>query len=60
MTRPCAADFVDKIFRGARPADLPVELATKFDLVINFATAKAMGLDFRFFSTHRTHAFLRH
>ena len=45
MARPCAADFVDKLLRGAKPADLPVELATKFDLVINLATAKAMGLD---------------
>jgi hypothetical protein len=39
-----AADFVDKILRGARPGDIRVEQATKFDLVINLTTAKALGL----------------
>jgi ABC-type uncharacterized transport system substrate-binding protein len=40
-----ASDFVDKILRGAKPADLPVEQPTKFDLIVNLKTVKALGLE---------------
>lgn len=39
-----AATFVDKIFKGAKPADIPMQQPTQFELVVNLKTAKALGL----------------
>jgi putative ABC transport system substrate-binding protein len=43
--KAAAATYVDKILRGTKPAELPVEQATKFSTILNRSTAKALGLD---------------
>jgi ABC-type uncharacterized transport system substrate-binding protein len=54
-----AGDYVDKILRGAKPAEIPIEQPTKFELVINLTTAKALGLDVPFLLQQRADALIQ-
>jgi ABC-type uncharacterized transport system substrate-binding protein len=55
---PQAAAYVDRILKGAKPADLPVQAPTKFDLIINLTTAKALGLEVPFGMQQRADALI--
>src|SRR5262245_58293978 len=55
---PQAAAYVDRILKGAKPADLPVQAPTKFDLVINLTTAKSLGLEVPFGMQQRADALI--
>jgi putative ABC transport system substrate-binding protein len=55
---PQAAAYVDRILRGAKPQDLPVQAPTKFDLIINLKTAKSLGLDVPFGMQQRADAII--
>ena len=55
---PQAAAYVDRILKGAKPADLPVQAPTKFDLFINLKTAKSLGLDVPFGMQQRADALI--
>ena len=55
---PQAAGYVDRILKGAKPEDLPVQAPTKFDLIINLKTAKSLGLDVPFGMQQRADALI--
>jgi len=55
---PQAAAYVDRILKGAKPADLPVQAPTKFDLIINLTTARSLGLEVPFGMQQRADALI--